>query len=371
MNHSSPCLVGTNDELIHNNDVTDVPELNPTSSSATLTTPRKPNPLPVSFQPMKSCLSASRLQDSQQQEQCNETSRTAPSSNNNRHHQHHHSLKRKVSFGRISIREHPRAFGDHPGVSSGPALSLGWYSDDGKCRDSRQIELPLDEYEQSRPPHQRRSRHEIVIPRHERQKILLDEVGVTYSELEAFQRETAQLKKSRRESRYQSSRYDDDDDENDNGRRRGVVPPVVKLLQRVGKQLFLLHQQESAGQTVEQKQLDELMARAAAAERIRQQHQVAYWQQELAKKKEKQQQQQQQEEEGGNEEVQQQSSLEIGDMADANENDMVDITNPYTSTATTVPINTESNATKKLTHSASEPYFLSLLPSSEDDPWEF
>ena len=213
--------------------------------------------------PTKSCLSNSRLQDlattapvaSASGGTC--TSSSAPTL----------MLQRKVSFGHINIREHPRALGDHPSVSSGPALSLGWYTaDPTQCQHSRTTEWPsLEAYERTRV-RVRRSRHALRVPRHERQKILLEQAGVSYHELYAFAQETAQLKRSR------SASLRDDNDNNH-------VPPVVRMLQHVGKRLFLFHQQESQQHSVEQKQLDDLMARAAAADRIRKQHDAAYWSQ--------------------------------------------------------------------------------------------
>lgn len=56
---------------------------------------------------------------------------------------------RHVSFQAIHIREYQREIGDHPCVTSGPPISLGWnYSEEMKTFD-------LDEYESERRPKRR------------------------------------------------------------------------------------------------------------------------------------------------------------------------------------------------------------------------
>uniref|UniRef100_A0A7S3P3Q1 Uncharacterized protein n=1 Tax=Amphora coffeiformis TaxID=265554 RepID=A0A7S3P3Q1_9STRA len=228
-----------------------------------------PTTTPLLFTlPTKSCFSNSRLQDLVPGAASDATTTSATASSAP---QLRTLLKRKVSFGHIKIREHPRALGDHPAVSSGPALSLGWYSaDPTKCQHSRTTEWSsVEAYEQARG-RSPRSRNEIRLPRHERQKILLEQAGVTYSELHAYQQETAQLQRSRSQSLRDRNNLDDDET---------AGGPLIKMLQQVGKRLFLFHQKQTQDHSVEQKQLDELMARAQAAERVRrQQHQVAFWQ---------------------------------------------------------------------------------------------
>jgi hypothetical protein len=202
----------------------------------------------VTFKPLKSCLSSSNLLDltAEDDHDGSTFSSRSPTTRDN-------SIKRNVSFGHIKIREHPRALGDNPSVSSGPALSLGWYSEDpDKCEHSRTVELPLDEYEDGRPS--RRVRHELVVPRHEREKVLRLEAGVSLSEMYAAQREAVKVKQSRRGSVLPG-------------------PPAVRLLENIAK---LLKKQGKRNHKAEQKQLDELMERAAAAEKIRKQHEQAY-----------------------------------------------------------------------------------------------
>jgi hypothetical protein len=51
--------------------------------------------------------------------------------------------RRAVSFGNVQVREFDRIAGDHPLVSEGPSLALGWGFVDNKC-------TPLNQYESTR-----------------------------------------------------------------------------------------------------------------------------------------------------------------------------------------------------------------------------
>lgn len=144
-------------------------------------------------------------------------------------------MRNNVSFGHIHIREHPVVLGDHPGVSSGPALSLGWFEDDDTMKGlqqqqdqdqddgtaeasaslatgdhnvtttnnnnnkitgiSREFQICLDEYE--RDKQQPRTRQEMVVPRGERQRrILQAEMGVTMNDIRQAQIETDKIKRA-------------------------------------------------------------------------------------------------------------------------------------------------------------------------------
>jgi hypothetical protein len=222
-------------------------------------------------QPLKSCLSANGLRDMAEDKGGDDddstlSSRSPPSRNSN-----NNGIKRSVSFGHVRIREHPRALGDNPSVSSGPALSLGWYSDDpGACEHSRTRELPLDVYEDGRPS--RRGRRELVVPRHVRERVLQQEAGVSLSDMYAAEREAAKVKQSRRLSSRQSTKDPS-----------LSLSSGVKLLESIAK---LFNKKQGKRNSAEQKQLDELMDRAAAAERIRkkQQRQLAYREEELRRR---------------------------------------------------------------------------------------
>jgi hypothetical protein len=342
--HSSPCCLESNEKAKSDNKCNS----NNTSSTFLPSTKDKetkkfPPPLPLSQLPAKSCLSLnsnSNLKESSPSPPKVATqsqlaiaasavtvSTECPTSPLPRNK---NMLKRKVSFGHIKIREHPRALGDHPSVSSGPALSLDWYSEDGNCPYSRTKELPLDEYEKERGSP--RSRREIVVPRHERQQILLEEVGIPFSEMYAFQEETAMVKRSRKKSAKCRQAMMEEKVED------AASPPVVKMLRRLGQQLFSIHQNEAQEHSTERKQLDDIMIRAQAAERIRHQHDVAYW------------------------EAHKKAAMLVPELP---------------STTTTVaetnnPVERErgnemSQKTNALHHSASEPFFLSLVSGYPND----
>jgi hypothetical protein len=116
---------------------------------------------------MKSCLSATDLRDLN----CEST-----------------KIKKSVSFHRIEIREHERALGDNPAVRTGPALSIGWGSVNA-------ISIDVDEYEEFRPP--RRTRSELQMPPNVRRQLLVEQVGVNRSEINAASREAERIKQSR------------------------------------------------------------------------------------------------------------------------------------------------------------------------------
>ena len=122
--------------------------------------------------PLKSCLSA-----------CHLSSFTEGEPN---------KPKKQVSFHSIEFREHPRELGDNPSVSIGPALSLGWYSEEHGSSCS----LSVDEYETARPP--RRSRESLCVPLKVRQKMLKEEAGVSLREIMKAQREGNKIKHERR-----------------------------------------------------------------------------------------------------------------------------------------------------------------------------
>lgn len=99
-------------------------------------------------------------------------------------------IKKSVSFHQIEIREHERALGDNPSVSSGPALSVSWNSVD-------HTEMSVDDYEEFRPP--RRCRSSLAVPRLVREDMLRKE-GVSRSEMQAVDRQTNRIKLSRSQS---------------------------------------------------------------------------------------------------------------------------------------------------------------------------
>jgi hypothetical protein len=64
--------------------------------------------------------------------------------------------KKGVTFGSLTIHEHPVMLGDNPSVSSGPPLAISWEAQASHF-------FSVDEYEASRPP--RRSKDTMQVPR--------------------------------------------------------------------------------------------------------------------------------------------------------------------------------------------------------------
>lgn len=96
-----------------------------------------PVPLAPDGRPLKSCISAGN----------------SPQETN---------MKRSISFTNINVREYERTVGDHPCVTSGPPLTLGWKYDEIAG-------LNLDEYEEGKII---RTREELQMPPRHRQSLL-------------------------------------------------------------------------------------------------------------------------------------------------------------------------------------------------------
>ena len=104
-----------------------------------------------------------------------------------------HAMGRHVSFSKVQIRQYERTLGDNPSVSSGPALSLDWtYNTDTEI-------LTIEDYEASRP--ERKTKVEMVVPRHLREKILKIDCGVSRAEMAACVREIQMVKDNRRQTK--------------------------------------------------------------------------------------------------------------------------------------------------------------------------
>jgi hypothetical protein len=134
-----------------------------------------PMALTETFIPIKSCLSSKNLLG-------DEATLSQPSQ------PHSSKIKKNVSFHTIEIREHERALSDNPGVSSGPALGIGWNSIDS-------LQCTVAEWEEHRPP--RRSKSNLVIPAYLREQILRDECNITNDEINQSLRQTTRIKVSR------------------------------------------------------------------------------------------------------------------------------------------------------------------------------
>jgi hypothetical protein len=109
---------------------------------------------------------------------------------------------RHVSFDYIEIREHPRILGDNPSPKKGPSLSIGWF----KPSTGRIHRYSVDEYEIKRAPCRRH--HAKALSPTVRQRLLVQEAGVTVTEIFAARKEASLIRQSRREHNI-SSPYDD------------------------------------------------------------------------------------------------------------------------------------------------------------------
>jgi len=98
--------------------------------------------------------------------------------------------KSKVSFSTVSVRHYNRILGDNPSCSNGPSLSIGWKYYVGL------EDCPVDEYENSRF-YNRRHDHNIILPRSERESILID-LGYQQNEIARAVRANVKAKSRRR-----------------------------------------------------------------------------------------------------------------------------------------------------------------------------
>jgi hypothetical protein len=98
----------------------------------------------------------------------------------------------------LTIREYPVILGDHPSVSSGAPLTLGWEYLEQSTRN-----LELYEYTRQR----RRTRRQLAIPVDVRGQILL-KMGYTIEELANATMEVEDVKRQRAESMRSSNMMD-------------------------------------------------------------------------------------------------------------------------------------------------------------------
>jgi len=136
----------------------------------------------------RSCLSSPCLSCSSTSA-CSDGSSSNSSSSNNTNP----CLQRHVSFASLSIREYELGLGDHPCVSSGPPVSIGWtyIPETESC-------MSVDEYESSRPP--RRSASQMVMPRALRESLLSDIVEYTRRDIQEAIRKAKKIKIQRQQT---------------------------------------------------------------------------------------------------------------------------------------------------------------------------
>lgn len=191
-----------------------------TKSLSSTRTARTTTTTPSSMDPpkLKSSLSGSNLMDSSKSRR-RTTSASASAGT---------GIKRNVSFGTLNIREYERTLGDHPDVTSGPPLALGWeyrevatgiqlveYEDFFAQQQQQHLEQQMQHNLQVSqvikgeippPPAvpqvpRRRSFQELRMPASQRRSILFQECGVSRAELQDAMREITKIKNSRLQSR--------------------------------------------------------------------------------------------------------------------------------------------------------------------------
>jgi len=288
----------------------DLPCTAPTGHSAAASMPL---PLPTM---LRSCLSKDSLDEMVADPDRSEGRWSASSSfsNSNSHDGSNDAnsktnnikMKRNVSFGHIEIREHPIVLGDHPAVSSGPALSLGWYEPDYNNESTNEdddalssdLKMCLEEYEKERQEGgaapRRTGRHQLVVPKHERQRILQKEAGVTMRDMRQVEVETNKIKKSRYKTKEQEQRkfhqelsYNNNSNNNDFvSKTLDGVWKKIKVISAstttgigvsvVGRRGRGHHHKQRRHQQQQERELDDLMHRAALADQIRKDQQRHY-----------------------------------------------------------------------------------------------
>ena len=123
---------------------------------------------------------------------CNESSESprsilkTPNSRSRRHNL-------RTSFSTLEIREYDITLGDHPGGCQGPPVTLDW-----KYNERQTKVISVEEYEEKRPP--RRCRSGMYIPRDMRIKILLQDKGFTFRQIQRAMKDANLVRMQRRKS---------------------------------------------------------------------------------------------------------------------------------------------------------------------------
>lgn len=106
----------------------------------------------------------------------------------NNSYNNNNNNNKNVSFGNITIHQHPLQLGDNPACSSGAPLTIGWNAESTHTR-------CLEVYEVIRGP--RRHGRQLAIPLQDRARILLqagyslDEIGSATLEVESTKKRRA------------------------------------------------------------------------------------------------------------------------------------------------------------------------------------
>jgi hypothetical protein len=156
-------------------------------------------------------------------------------------------IRKNVSFHTIEFREHERTLSDHPAVSSGPAVGIGWSSVDS-------LRCTVAQYEEHRPP--RRSKSHLIMPAHVREHILRDECQISQQDINQSLAQTTRIKVSRSQAS-----------------RDAEVSRPPRLFQAFSK-----FRKGSAESNTVDKQVELLLEQSLRAERIRKEQRQSYLQ---------------------------------------------------------------------------------------------
>ena len=103
------------------------------------------------------------------------------------------SARKKVSFGSVEIREHPRILGDNPVPKDGLSLSIGWFQPNR----GRHITHTVDDFEAERSLTRRPKQKSLVLSSKARKRILKEQANVSSRDIRAARKEATYIRKSR------------------------------------------------------------------------------------------------------------------------------------------------------------------------------
>mmetsp|Transcript_10937 Transcript_10937/g.16109 ORF Transcript_10937/g.16109 Transcript_10937/m.16109 type:complete len:247 (-) Transcript_10937:211-951(-) len=169
-----------------------------------------PAPLGPDGLPLKSCLSSSRRRRRAEIGGYeSDSSLSAAASSAEREEEE----KQSVSFGAIEVRKYERALGDHPCVSSGAPVTLGW-------RYNQYKGMPIDDYERARGPAQQRG--QMRIPSEVRVQMLLNDAEASLRDVKEAELSALKAREEMRKSmkRARTPRRGQVDEMKENARRR-------------------------------------------------------------------------------------------------------------------------------------------------------
>ena len=133
------------------------------------------------------------------------------------------STKKQTRFGAVQVRFYEQEVEVNPSVSNGVAVGIGWGYE---CC----TELPIDEWESHKAQDAHRSPRQLVLPRHVRERMLL-EAGFTQKDIAHAMRQIRRVKNQRKTTieQFKMKRYTEDAIESAIRKLKRLIPfRVVK-----------------------------------------------------------------------------------------------------------------------------------------------